>query len=129
MISGGIYDQIGGGLSRYSTDHQWHVPHFEKMLYDNAMLVWTLIDCFQITGNQYYKSISIDVLSYLERDMLSNQGGFYSAEDADSEGVEGKFYVWEKYEILEILGEDLGEQACEYWNIEEKGSFEGKKHT
>tara|TARA_B100001250_G_C19794232_1_gene788030 strand:- start:58 stop:2127 length:2070 start_codon:yes stop_codon:yes gene_type:complete len=126
MISGGIYDQIGGGLSRYSTDHQWHVPHFEKMLYDNAMLVWTLIDCFQITGNQYYKSISIDVLSYLERDMLSNQGGFYSAEDADSEGVEGKFYVWEKYEILEILGEDLGEQACEYWNIEEKGSFEGK---
>ncbi len=124
MFQGGIYDQLGGGLSRYSTDYQWLVPHFEKMLYDNALFVWVLIETFQVTKNSFYRDAAKDVLNYVERDMRSPQGGFYSAEDADSEGEEGKFYVWKEEEILEILGLELGRQAIAYWGISKHGNFE-----
>jgi len=125
MFAGGIYDQLGGGLSRYSTDYEWLVPHFEKMLYDNSLFVWALIEAFQITKKPLYENIIRDVLSYIARDMTSPEGAFFSAEDADSEGVEGKFYVWSKEEFIEILGKEIGELACVYWNISEKGNFEG----
>ena len=124
MFAGGIYDQLGGGLSRYSTDYEWLVPHFEKMLYDNSLFVWALIETFQITKNPLYEIAVRDVLTYVERDMTSPEGAFFSAEDADSEGVEGKFYVWSKAEVLEILGTESGELACVYWDITEHGNFE-----
>ena len=126
MFTGGIYDQLGGGLSRYSTDFEWLVPHFEKMLYDNSLFVWALIETFQITKNPLYERAVRDVLTYVERDMTSQDGAIFSAEDADSEGVEGKFYLWSKAEVMEILGHDTGELACEFWDITENGNFEGK---
>ncbi|MED5483587.1 MAG: thioredoxin domain-containing protein [SAR324 cluster bacterium] len=125
IFAGGIYDQLGGGLSRYSTDYEWLVPHFEKMLYDNSLFVWALIETFQITKNPLYESAVRDVLAYVSRDMTSPAGAFFSAEDADSEGVEGKFYVWSKSEVLKILGAESGEMACAFWDITENGNFEG----
>ena len=125
IFAGGIYDQLGGGLSRYSTDYEWLVPHFEKMLYDNSLFVWALIETFQITKNPLYESAVRDVLAYVSRDMTSPAGAFFSAEDADSEGVEGKFYVWSKAEVLKILGAESGELACAFWDITENGNFEG----
>ncbi|MEC9011481.1 MAG: thioredoxin domain-containing protein [SAR324 cluster bacterium] len=125
IFAGGIYDQLGGGLSRYSTDYEWLVPHFEKMLYDNSLFVWALIETFQITKNPLYESAVRDVLAYVSRDMTSPAGAFFSAEDADSEGVEGKFYVWLKAEVLKILGAESGELACAFWDITENGNFEG----
>jgi len=125
IFAGGIYDQLGGGLSRYSTDYEWLVPHFEKMLYDNSLFVWALIETFQITKNPLYESAVRDVLAYVSRDMTSPAGAFFSAEDADSEGVEGKFYVWSKAEVLKILGAESGEMACAFWDITENGNFEG----
>ena len=125
IFAGGIYDQLGGGLSRYSTDYEWLVPHFEKMLYDNSLFVWALIETFQITKNPLYESAVRDVLAYVARDMTSPAGAFFSAEDADSEGVEGKFYVWSKSEVLKILGAESGEMACAFWDITENGNFEG----
>ena len=129
MFAGGIYDQLGGGLSRYSTDHEWLVPHFEKMLYDNSLFVWVLIETFQITKNPLYENAVRDILNYVARDMTSPDGAFFSAEDADSEGVEGKFYVWSKAEVLEILGAESGELACAFWDITEHGNFEGNNIT
>ena len=125
IFAGGIYDQLGGGLSRYSTDYEWLVPHFEKMLYDNSLFVWALIETFQITKNPLYESAVRDVLAYVASDMTSPTGAFFSAEDADSEGVEGKFYVWSKAEVLKILGAESGELACAFWDITENGNFEG----
>ncbi|MDP7046736.1 MAG: thioredoxin domain-containing protein [SAR324 cluster bacterium] len=125
IFAGGIYDQLGGGLSRYSTDYEWLVPHFEKMLYDNSLFVWALIETFQITKNPLYESAVRDVLAYVARDMTSPAGAFFSAEDADSEGVEGKFYVWSKSEVLKILGAESGEMTCAFWDITENGNFEG----
>ena len=125
IFAGGIYDQLGGGLSRYSTDYEWLVPHFEKMLYDNSLFVWALIETFQITKNPLYESAVRDVLAYVSRDMTSPAGAFFSAEDADSEGVEGKFYVWSKSEVLKILGAESGELTCAFWDITENGNFEG----
>ena len=125
IFAGGIYDQLGGGLSRYSTDYEWLVPHFEKMLYDNSLFVWALIETFQITKNPLYESAVRDVLAYVASDMTSPTGAFFSAEDADSEGVEGKFYVWSKAEVLKILGAESGEMACAFWDITENGNFEG----
>jgi uncharacterized protein YyaL (SSP411 family) len=108
MIDGGIYDQLGGGFARYSTDAEWLAPHFEKMLYDNALLVSVLSEAYQITHKPHYANTIRHTLAFIEREMLSDENGFYSALDADSEGVEGKFYTWSKTEIDELLGEDAG---------------------
>jgi uncharacterized protein len=125
MKNGGIYDQIGGGLSRYSTDYQWLVPHFEKMLYDNSLWVQLLVELHQSTQSQRYKLWAEDALNYILRDMTSEEGAFYSAEDADSEGVEGKFYVWSLKEITDLLDEKSSRLAVEYWGVSESGNFEG----
>ncbi|MBF0236340.1 MAG: thioredoxin domain-containing protein [SAR324 cluster bacterium] len=124
MLAGGIYDQLGGGLSRYSTDYQWMVPHFEKMLYDNALFVWSLLETWQVTRHDSYRERAEDVLTYIERDMRSPEGAFYSAEDADSEGVEGKFYVWSQQEFRNLLGAELSPQAEAWWGITPQGNFE-----
>ncbi|MDN5697091.1 MAG: thioredoxin domain-containing protein [Rubrobacter sp.] len=126
MARGGIYDQIGGGFSRYSTDERWLVPHFEKMLYDNALLARLYLEAYQATGEQMYLRTAEETLEYLVRDMRSPEGGFYSAEDADSEGVEGKFYVWTPQELREALGEEDARLAAAYWGVTEGGNFEGK---
>lgn len=125
MYRGGIYDHIGFGFARYSTDRHWLVPHFEKMLYDNALLAMAYLECYQLTGNDFYAGVARDIFSYILRDMTHPEGGFYSAEDADSEGEEGKYYVWSQGEIEEILGE----QATPWikaFDISPKGNFEGK---
>lgn len=126
MYKGGIYDHIGYGFSRYSTNRKWLVPHFEKMLYDNALLSIAYMETYQVTKNDKYAETAKQIFSYILRDMTSPEGGFYSAEDADSEGEEGKFYVWTQKEINKILGEEDGEKFCEYFNITTKGNFERK---
>ncbi|CCQ90575.1 conserved hypothetical protein, contains Thioredoxin domain [Nitrospina gracilis 3/211] len=126
MKQGGIYDQIGGGLARYSTDHQWLVPHFEKMLYDNGLFVTALIETYQVTGKREFADYANDVLQYIDRDMTSAEGAFYSAEDADSEGVEGKFYVWTQEEIEKVLGRETASIAIPYYNVLPNGNWEGK---
>lgn len=125
MYKGGIFDHIGGGFSRYSTDKKWLVPHFEKMLYDNALLMMAYTEAYSITKKELYKDIAVSIGNYILRDMTSPEGGFYSAEDADSEGVEGKFYVWSTSEIEEALGGD-GSQFSSYFDITDNGNFEGK---
>ncbi len=126
MYRGGIFDHIGFGFCRYSTDRRWLVPHFEKMLYDNALLAITYLETFQATKNQKYGSIASDILSYILRDMTSPEGGFYCAEDADSEGIEGKFYLWTPVGIKSVLGEKDGDEFCHFYDITSKGNFEGK---
>ena len=126
MAKGGMYDQIGGGFHRYSVDPIWLVPHFEKMLYDNALLVPLYLHAYQATGDEFFKSVAVDVLDYVRREMLHPQGGFYSAQDADSEGVEGKFFVWEASEFANVLGEEVGVPAAAYWSATSDGNFEGK---
>ncbi|MBS4534897.1 thioredoxin domain-containing protein [Clostridium sp. D2Q-14] len=126
IYKGGIFDHIGFGFSRYSVDRKWLIPHFEKMLYDNALLVMAYIEAYQATKNILYKEIAKKTITYVLRDMTSQEGGFYSAEDADSEGEEGKFYVWTPQEIKEVLGEGNGEIYCEYYDITDRGNFEGK---
>ncbi len=126
MATGGIYDHLGGGFARYSVDERWLVPHFEKMLYDNALLVQLYLETYQATGEDFYKRIAEETLDYVVRDMTSPEGGFYSAEDADSEGVEGKFYVWTPDEIKKILEPEEAELAMRYWGVTEAGNFEGK---
>ncbi len=126
MKNGGIYDQIGGGLSRYSTDYKWLVPHFEKMLYDNSLFALALIETFQVTQNQDYVDYANDLFQYIDRDMTSAEGAFFSAEDADSEGVEGKFYVWTQEEIETLLGRQTAGVAMPYYNVLPEGNFEGK---
>lgn len=125
MFRGGIYDQLGGGISRYSTDNQWLVPHFEKMLYDNALFVIALCDAYQLTKEVIYKEAIESVLHFVMDELQDKQGGYYTALDADSEGVEGKFYVWDKKEILELLGKDAA-VFCAYYNVTEKGNWEEK---
>lgn len=126
MKFGGIYDQIGGGLSRYSTDYRWLVPHFEKMLYDNALFTTALIEAYQVTEKMEFADYANDLLHYIDRDMTSEEGAFFSAEDADSEGVEGKFYVWSKEEIENILGRKTASVAIPFYNVTRKGNFDGK---
>jgi uncharacterized protein YyaL (SSP411 family) len=125
MATGGIYDQIGGGFHRYSVDTIWLVPHFEKMLYDNAQLSRVYLHAWQITGNQFFKRIAEEIYDYVLREMTSFEGGFYSATDADSEGEEGKFFVWTSADLVEALGDD-SEIAIEYWGVSSRGNFEGK---
>lgn len=126
MLSGGIYDQIGGGLARYSTDPYWIVPHFEKMLYDNAQLISILCLTYQASQDIFYLNAADDVANFLIREMLSPEGGFYSAIDADSENEEGKFYVFDYDELKEILNEKELELAKKFYGITEKGNFDGK---
>ncbi len=124
MIAGGIYDQLNGGFSRYSTDRQWLAPHFEKMLYDNALLVSTLCDAYTITRNEKYKAIAEQTIAFADRELKSESGGYYCALDADSEGEEGKFYTWTWDEWIEALYEN-DEIAEVYFGIKREGNWEG----
>jgi uncharacterized protein YyaL (SSP411 family) len=126
MARGGIYDQIGGGFSRYSTDERWLVPHFEKMLYDNALLARIYLEAHQVTAEPLYRRIASEVLDYVLREMTAPEGGFYSATDADSEGVEGKFFVWTPAQVRAVLPEDDARWACAYYDITDPGNWEAK---
>jgi hypothetical protein len=125
MAKGGIFDQLGGGFHRYSTDSKWLVPHFEKMLYDNALIPIVYAEAYQITKDTFYLNVVTKTLNYVLREMTLPQGGFYSAQDADSDGEEGKYYVWNKSEIKEILGNDA-EIFCLFYDVTDGGNFEGK---
>ena len=125
MAMGGIYDHLGGGFARYTVDAKWLVPHFEKMLYDNALLVGVLADAYKITKKQLYKETIEETLEWVAREMTNPEGGFYSAQDADSEGVEGKYYVWNRSEIGEALGGDAV-FFNGFYDVTEKGNWEGK---
>ncbi|MGV8074140.1 MAG: thioredoxin domain-containing protein [Syntrophobacteraceae bacterium] len=127
MRNGGIFDQIGYGFHRYSVDQRWLVPHFEKMLYDQAMLAISYTEAYLVTGRTRYAQVSREIFEYVLRDMTDPQGGFYSAEDADSEGEEGVFYVWTPEEVIDILGEEDGGIFCRFFDISEGGNFEGNK--
>jgi uncharacterized protein YyaL (SSP411 family) len=124
MIKGGIYDQLGGGFARYATDSAWLVPHFEKMLYDNALLTGLMADTYKVMPSPLLETAIRETLTFIEREMTDKSGGFYSALDADSEGVEGKFYVWSKEEVDEVLGENAP-LFCAYYDVTEKGNWEG----
>jgi len=125
MARGGMYDQLGGGFHRYSTDARWLVPHFEKMLYDNALLVPAYLEAFQVTGDASYRRIVEETLAYVLREMTSPDGPFYSTQDADSEGVEGKFFVWSSAEIEHILGKEEARLFCSVYGVSDEGNWEG----
>jgi uncharacterized protein YyaL (SSP411 family) len=125
MRSGGIWDHLGGGLHRYSVDRIWLAPHFEKMLYDQAMLVQVATEAYRASGDMFYKTITAEIIKFVNRELLSTEGAFCSALDADSEGVEGKFYLWDKAEIDECLGPDA-ELFCRYHVVTDEGNFEGE---
>jgi uncharacterized protein YyaL (SSP411 family) len=124
MANGGIYDHLGGGFARYATDDKWLVPHFEKMLYDEAILARTYLEAYQATRKEFYADVARDIFRYLLRDMTSPEGGFYSAEDADSEGEEGKFYVWRPEEVSRILGPEKARLFNEFYGVTDEGNFE-----
>lgn len=126
MARGGMYDQLGGGFHRYSVDAKWLVPHFEKMLYDNALLSGLYLHLYQGTQGSFARRIAEETLDYVVREMTDSSGGFYSSQDADSEGEEGKFFVWSRAEVLNALGEADGKIFCEYYDATEDGNFEGK---
>lgn len=126
MAWGGIYDQLGGGFHRYSTDDHWLVPHFEKMLYDNAQLARLYFATYQATGQAFYKKIGEEILEYVLCEMTDLLGGFYSTQDADSEGEEGKFFVWTPQEIKAVVGEKIGALICRHYGVTDAGNFEGK---
>jgi uncharacterized protein YyaL (SSP411 family) len=126
MANGGIYDQLGGGFHRYSVDKRWLVPHFEKMLYDNALLSRVYLHAWQVTGNEFYRRVTEETLDYVLREMTSPEGGFSSTQDADSEGEEGKFYLWTPDEITAVLGEEDGRLFCAYYDVTQRGNFEHK---
>ncbi|HTU19520.1 MAG TPA: thioredoxin domain-containing protein [Gemmataceae bacterium] len=128
MARGGIYDHLGGGFARYSTDERWLVPHFEKMLYDNALLVPCYLETFQATGEPFYREIAEETLGWVLREMTSSEGPFYSTLDADSEGEEGKFYVWTAAEIDQILGKDDTELFSAVYGVEADGNWEHGKN-
>jgi uncharacterized protein len=123
MKMGGIWDHLGFGFHRYTVDPEWLIPHFEKMLYDQALLILVYLEAYQATGNQEYQYIAEQSIEYVLRDMTSEEGGFYSAEDAESEGSEGKFYLWTKKEIEAVLGPDDSKIFCQIYNIQEKGNY------
>jgi uncharacterized protein len=127
MAAGGIHDQLGGGFSRYATDQKWLIPHFEKMLYDNALLSQLYGEIYQITKAEAYRQITCKTLDYVIREMKHPDGGFYSAQDADSEGEEGKFYLWDKREIESIISDKTAADIfCEHYGVTQGGNFEGK---
>ena len=126
MYRGGIFDHIGGGFSRYSTDGQWLVPHFEKMLYDNSLLVMAYIKAYGRTGRKLYRCVAEKILEYVRRELTDPQGGFYCGQDADSDGVEGKYYVFTREEIRTVLGESAGRDFCRKYGIKAHGNFEGR---
>jgi uncharacterized protein YyaL (SSP411 family) len=123
MRRGGIYDHIGYGFHRYATDKEWLVPHFEKMLYDQALLSLACLEAYQATGKSAFALTAKEIFQYVLRDMRAGEGGFYSAEDADSEGVEGKFYLWTEREIIDLCGKDLGDLMNKVFNVEKGGNF------
>jgi uncharacterized protein len=125
MANGGIYDHLGSGFARYSTDTKWLVPHFEKMLYDNALLLHAYTEAYQVMKDFRYQKIVEETVQFLKREMTSKEGAFYSAIDADSEGVEGKYYVWTKDEIEELLSQEEADLFCAVYNVTEEGNFEG----
>jgi uncharacterized protein YyaL (SSP411 family) len=125
MAKGGVYDQLGGGFHRYSVDEKWLVPHFEKMLYDNALLSRIYLDTYLVTGKEFYRRIVTETLDYVRREMTDPGGGFYSTQDADSEGEEGKFFVWTLEEIRVLLGEEDARLFSRYFDVTEMGNFEG----
>ena len=126
MAQGGIYDQLGGGFHRYATDPQWLVPHFEKMLYDNALLAQLALHVYQITGDDFYRRVVEETLDYLLRDLSDPSGGFYSSQDADSEGVEGQYYLWGPIELLDLLGDRGADLFSTYYGVSVEGNFEGE---
>ncbi|GAA5506817.1 thioredoxin domain-containing protein [Novipirellula caenicola] len=126
MAAGGIRDHIGGGFARYSVDARWLVPHFEKMLYDNTLLAEVYVRAFQVTGHERHADVAKEILDYLAREMCDPSGGFHCSEDADSEGVEGKYYVWTVAEVISVLGSERGGRFCQIYDITESGNFEGK---
>ena len=126
MAKGGIHDHIGGGFSRYSTDGQWLIPHFEKMLYDNALLILAYLEAYQVTEKETYRDIVQHTADYILRELTDEEGGFYCGQDADSEGVEGKYYVFTPDEVMSVLGEADGKEFCRLYGITEEGNFEGR---
>jgi hypothetical protein len=126
MAEGGVYDHLGGGFHRYSVDERWLVPHFEKMLYDNALLVRLYLEAYQATHDPFFRQVVEETLAYVEREMLYPEGGFYSTQDADSEGQEGKFFLWTRDEVMRELGEEVGELFCRYYEVTDVGNFEHK---
>src|SRR5262245_22660286 len=125
MARGGIYDQVGGGFARYSVDEKWLVPHFEKMLYDNALLTSAYVEAWQVTRDPFFEEITRETLDYVTREMTAPGGAFHSTQDADSEGEEGKFYVWSQEELRDVLGVEDAEFACKVWRVTKQGNFEG----
>ena len=128
MAAGGIHDQLGGGFARYAVDAEWLVPHFEKMLYDNAQLAQLYLDAFLVSGDARHAEVVRDIFDYVLRDMTHPDGGFYSAEDADSEGQEGKFYCWTKDELSKLLTPEEFNVAAKYFGITEEGNFVDHSH-
>lgn len=126
MAAGGIYDHLGGGFARYSVDARWLVPHFEKMLYDNALLTGAYLDAYLVTGDERYARVVRETLDYIVREMTDPTGGFYSTEDADSEGEEGLFYTWTPAEIAAVLGDERAAVFCRVYDVSEAGNFEGR---
>ena len=128
MTRGGIYDHLGGGFARYSVDQRWLVPHFEKMLYDNAQLVRAYLHAYQITGEPAFERVARETLAYLAREMLDDEGGFYSAQDADSEGIEGKYFLWTLDQVKEVLGEADASIFNDYYGVTTSGNFQDPHH-
>lgn len=126
MYRGGIFDHIGGGFSRYSTDSKWLAPHFEKMLYDNALLAYTYMEAFEMTKKPLYETIARRTIEYVLTELTDNKGGFYCGQDADSEGVEGKFYTFTPHEVIGVLGQEDGQAFCTQFDVTDSGNFEGK---
>lgn len=126
MHRGGIYDHLGGGFSRYSTDDKWLIPHFEKMLYDNALLGFAYLEAWQVTHRSHYKEIALSIFEYIQREMTHPEGGFYAAEDADSEGSEGHFYTWSWKELLQLLPGPDGLLFCQHYGASAEGNFQGR---
>ncbi len=126
MANGGMYDQAGGGFHRYSTDDVWLVPHFEKMLYDNALLAIAYLDAYRLTGKRFYRRVTEETLDYVLREMTDAGGGFYSSQDADSEGEEGLFFLWTPAELIDVVGEADATLIGEFYGVSEGGNFEGR---